>query len=92
MILNRQGAGFDDGFEPLQRPQNSEAGKSRTGRILVALQMTLCLVLLVGAGLLIRSLRNLENTPLGFNVEGLAVFGVHPKIESLTQGRTFYEI
>lgn len=69
---------------------NSEAGKSRTGRILVALQMTLCLVLLVGAGLLIRSLRNLENTSLGFKVEGLAVFGVHPKIESMTQGRTFY--
>jgi predicted permease len=39
---------------------------------------------------LIRSLRNLENTPLGMKVEGLVVFGVNPKIESLQQGRAFY--
>ena len=40
------------------------------GRIIVALQMALCVVLLVGAGLLIRTLRNLENTPLGMKVDG----------------------
>ena len=42
------------------------------------LQMTLCVVLLVAAGLLIRTLRNLENTPLGLKVDGLVVFGVKP--------------
>ena len=45
--------------------RNTDAGKSRMGRSIVALQMTLCVVLLVAAGLLIRTLRNLENTPLG---------------------------
>ena len=70
---------------------NADAGKSRTGRIVVALQMALCIVLLVGAGLLIRTLRNLENTPLGMRVDGLVVFGVSPNISSLTQGREFYE-
>lgn len=65
-------------------------GRSSTGRIIVAVQIALCVVLLVGAGLLIRSLRNLENTPLGMKVEGLVVFGVNPKIESLQQGRVFY--
>ena len=30
--------------------------------------MTLCVVLLVGGGLLVRTLRNLENTPLGMRV------------------------
>jgi hypothetical protein len=30
----------------------------------------MCVVLLVGGGLLIRTLRNLENTPLGMRVEG----------------------
>jgi predicted permease len=69
---------------------NMDAGKSRTGRIIVALQMALCVVLLVGAGLLIRTLRNLENTPLGMNVDGLVVFGVKPNIPSLAEGRAFY--
>ena len=60
------------------------------GRIVVALQMSLCVVLLVAAGLLIRTLRNLENTPLGMKVDGLVVFGVNPEIKSLPQGRAFY--
>lgn len=69
---------------------NANAGKSRTGRIVVSLQMALCVVLLVGAGLLTRTLRNLESTPLGMNVNGLVVFGVKPDIQSLAQGRAFY--
>ncbi len=67
-----------------------DTAKSRLGRTIVALQMMLCVVLLVAAGLLIRTLRNLENTPLGLNVDGLVVFGVNPHIKSLDQGRAFY--
>ena len=67
-----------------------DSAKSRMGRTIVALQMTLCIVLLVAAGLLIRTLRNLENTPLGLRVDGLVVFGVNPPIKSLPQGRAFY--
>jgi predicted permease len=70
---------------------NADAGKSRTGRIIVALQMAMCVVLLVGGGLLIRTLRNLENTPLGMRVEGLVVFGVKPDIKSVPQGVLFYQ-
>ena len=69
---------------------STDAGKSRLGRIIVALQMSLCVVLLVAAGLLIRTLVNLENTPLGLRVDGLVVFGVKPDIKSLPQGRAFY--
>jgi predicted permease len=58
---------------------NTDTGKSQTGRIIVASQMALCLVLLVGGGLLIRSLRNLENIPLGMQTEGLVVFGLNPQ-------------
>jgi predicted permease len=68
----------------------TDSAKSRMGRSIVALQMTLCVVLLVAAGLLMRTLRNLENTPLGLKVDGLVVFGVNPDIKSLTQGRVFY--
>jgi predicted permease len=69
---------------------NANAGRSRGARIMVAFQMTLCVVLLVGAGLLIRTLRNLENTPLGLRVSGLVVFGVNPHVTSVPQGKAFY--
>jgi predicted permease len=69
---------------------NTDAGKSRAGRLIVALQMALCVVLLVGAGLLIRTLRNLQNTPLGMQIEGLVVFGVKPNIQSVPDGTAFY--
>lgn len=69
---------------------HTDSGKARVGRAIVALQMMLCVVLLVGAGLLIRTLRNLENTPLGMQVDGLVVFGVKPNIPSIPEGRIFY--
>jgi len=68
----------------------ADTGKTRMGRTIVVLQMTMCVVLLVAAGLLIRTLRDLENTPLGFNTDGLVVFGVKPEIHSLEQGRALY--
>jgi predicted permease len=70
---------------------NADAGKSRMGRIIVALQMAICIVLLVGAGLLVRTLRNLENTQLGMRVDGLVVFGVKPDIPSVPAGVAFYQ-
>jgi predicted permease len=69
---------------------NTDAGKSRTGKIIVTLQMALCVVLLVGGGLLVRTLRNLESIPLGFPVDGLVVFEVSPHIDSIPQGKAFY--
>jgi predicted permease len=69
---------------------NTDAGKSRTGKVIVTLQMALCVVLLVGGGLLVRTLRNLQNIPLGFPADGLVVFGVSPHIESIPQGVAFY--
>ncbi len=69
---------------------NSNASKSRFGRSVVAIQMTLCVVLLVGAGLLIRTLRNLEHTSLGMQVDGLVVFGVKPNVPSVAKGVLFY--
>ena len=69
---------------------NTDAGKSHTGRVFVTLQLAMCVVLLVGGSLLIRSMRNLENTPLGMKVDGLVVFGVNPRIPSVPEGRVFY--
>ncbi len=58
---------------------NSDAHKTRTARVIVAMQMALCVVLLVGGGLLIRTLQNLEKIPLGFDSDGLVVFGLNPQ-------------
>ena len=60
--------------------------------MIVALQMALCVVLLVGGGLLIRTLRNLQHISLGFSTDGLVVFGVNPQnIHSVPEGITFYQ-
>ncbi len=65
---------------------SADAGKTQTGKLIVALQMALCLVLLVGGSLLIRTLRNLENIPLGMQTDGLVVFGLNPQsLHSETQ-------
>jgi predicted permease len=69
---------------------NTDVSKARTGKVIVALQLALCVVLLVGAGLLVRTLRNLQTIPLGMKVDGLVVFGVKPDIKSVPEGRVFY--
>jgi len=65
---------------------------SRTGRTIVALQMALCVVLLLSGTLLVRTLRNLENIPLGMRVDGLVVFGVKPQnMHSISENTAFYQ-
>jgi predicted permease len=54
------------------------AGGNRLGRTLVAGQVALCLVLLAGAGLFLRSLRNLMDVNLGFNKNNVLMMGVDP--------------
>lgn len=56
----------------------TDAGQTSTGKITVVLQMALCLVLLAGAGLLIRTLQNLQHISLGCQPAGLLVFDVDP--------------
>jgi predicted permease len=64
------------------RTSGSSATQDRTGfragQVVVAIQMAMCLALLVGAGLAVRSLRNLESAGLGLRAEGLLVFGITP--------------
>ena len=67
--------------------------KVRSGQVVVALQMSLCLALLVGAGLLVRTLLNLNHADLGLRTSGLLVFGVTPPANLSTdaQAEQFYE-
>lgn len=58
---------------------HANSQKMRAGNAVIIAQIAMCLVLLVGAGLLLGTLRNLLNTPLGQKPEGLLVFGIHPQ-------------
>ena len=51
----------------------------RMGNAVIVTQIAFCVVLLVGAGLFLGTLRNLFNIPLGQKAQGLLVFGVHPE-------------
>jgi predicted permease len=50
----------------------------RLGKVLIAGQAALSLALLVGAGLFIRTLRNLESVDLGFKRENVVILDVDP--------------
>jgi predicted permease len=70
----------------------TDAGKTRIGKIAVALQMALCLVLLVAGGLLVRTLGKLQNIPLGMQADGLVVFGLDPRhLHSQAELVSFYQ-
>jgi predicted permease len=49
-----------------------------TGKILIAMQMAFCVVLLFASGLLLRTLRNYQNVDLGMRADRVLAFGVHP--------------
>jgi predicted permease len=83
-------AGAATAIKTSQATAHADVGRSRTGRVVVAMQMMICIVLLVGAGLLIRTLRNLEQTPLGMDVDGLVVFGIRPNTQTLAETNAFY--
>jgi predicted permease len=82
------------GLAPIRtatRVPMSEALKTATGtantdrsqhsgrKFIVAMQISLCFVLLVAAGLFLRSFRNLEARSLGMRAEDLFVFGISPQ-------------
>jgi len=71
---------------PLNLALRSTGGTTGTGqnrlwgrKLVVALQISLCTVLLCSAGLLYRTLRNLESSDLGMRTAGLLVFGISPQ-------------
>src|SRR6185312_13145877 len=71
---------------------HTDRGVSRTARTIVVMQMAMCVVLLLDGTLLVRTLRNLESTPLGMRVNGLVVFGVTPQnIQSIPENTAFYQ-
>ena len=68
-------------FNNLLKDRNSAGGsRMRLGRSLVVIQVALSLVLLTGAGLLMRTLANLNNIPAGFSTDNLLTFYLNPEV------------
>jgi predicted permease len=56
----------------------SGGGGNRLGKSLVVAQVAASLVLMIGAGLYVRTLQNMQNKNLGFNQSHLLLFGLDP--------------
>ncbi len=67
-------------------------GRSTMARVLLVAQIAISLVLLIGAGLFLRTLQNLRNVDVGFNTHNLALFNVNPRLNGYDAARinTFY--
>jgi predicted permease len=59
---------------------SSGVGRSWLSKSLVVVQVSLSVLLLIGAGLLIRTLRNLQHVDMGFNTNNLLLFRVEPSM------------
>ena len=60
------------------RGMTAVASRSRLAKALLVSQVALSLVLLIGAGLFLRSLVNLSNLDTGFNKESVLLFSIDP--------------
>jgi len=66
----------------LKQHTGVEKGGSRflAGKVLVSGQVALCILLLISAGLLLRTLTHLRTTDLGFDQTNLLTFAVQPEL------------
>ena len=62
--------------------------RSWASKILLAVQVAISLVLLVGAGLFLRTLTNLRHVDIGFNPQNLLLFRVNPQLNRYDEKRT----
>jgi predicted permease len=69
----------------LKDSSRSLIGRSRSGlsKTLIVVQVATSIVLLIGAGLFVRTLRNLKSIDVGFNRENLLLFRVDPALSGL---------
>jgi predicted permease len=63
-----------------QQTGTATGEKLRFRQILVGAQIALSLLLLIGAGLFVRTLRNLQSVDLGFTADHLLGFSVNPRL------------
>src|SRR6202050_2220391 len=72
-----------------QQGMTARSSSLRFRRVSVALQIGLSLMLLVGAGLFVRTLHNLKSLSAGFATDHLLTFGIDPRMAGYEPARTF---
>ena len=83
------GATGGDVNAALKQSSRSVAGsRSVLGKSLLVAQVAISLVLLVGAGLFLRTLHNLRHVDVGFNPQNLLLFRVQPQLNRYDEKRT----
>jgi predicted permease len=73
-----QGSRVSPGLAMKAESGSVAGGHVRLRKTLVGLQVGLATVLLIGAGLFVRTLQNLREVDLGFRTEHVVMFGVRP--------------
>jgi putative ABC transport system permease protein len=71
-----------------QQVMTAGGGPLRFRRVSVAVQIGLSLLVLVGAGLFVRTLHNLKSLPVGFATDHLVTFGVQPTLAGYRPDQT----
>jgi predicted permease len=73
----------------LKETSRSVAGsRSLLSKSLLVMQVAISLVLLIAAGLFLRTLQNLRNVDVGFNTRNLVLFRVNPSLNRYDDART----
>ncbi|HMB78546.1 MAG TPA: ABC transporter permease, partial [Vicinamibacterales bacterium] len=73
----------------LKETSRSVAGsRSLLSKSLLVMQVAISLVLLIAAGLFLRTLQNLRNVDVGFNTRNLVLFRVNPSLNRYDEART----
>ncbi|HWG37667.1 MAG TPA: ADOP family duplicated permease [Terriglobales bacterium] len=76
------------GAEAGLRPASSApGGHGRVARALIVAQIALCLTVLSGGSLFLRSIRNLKTTPTGIEPRGLTLLNLNPAHEGYSGAR-----
>jgi predicted permease len=70
-----------------QTGRSVSGGRSVLGKSLLVVQVALSLMLLVGAGLFLRTLHNLRHVEVGFNPENLLLFRITPQLARVDEKR-----
>jgi predicted permease len=63
-------------------------GRNLLGKVLLVTQVALSLVLLIGAGLFLRTLNNLRSVDVGFNPQNLLMFSINPALNRYDADRS----
>ncbi len=80
--------GGDVGAALKQSGRSIVGTRSVLGKILLVVQVAISVVLLVGAGLFLRTLHNLRNVDVGFNPQNMLLFRISPGMNRYDEKRT----